>query len=591
MPRGIRTPIVAGARRRFHASAQRRPTTFNFFSSTLPSRVRSFTQKPSLLLVSRPVLRPQLPFLHPSSIRSNPRAIGRFISTETRARWKARLRWQIRFQAYAWPAIALFLIIAAGVKQTKLEYEYPTPRDWTFWSRWYLRTALFTERHDDAKVARVLTDWAGAGYHYKRLLQRLEDEKLDGQDTIASETLVEGIGRTGFDISTKSEQWRRGYYQALMGAAKVAEHLDGVAKKRGENRGRLIPWESVPGPSNPRPKPLPWDRKGRHKDVPNELECEDAYQAPEKWYMKILTTQGFDNGQRLEAALAYADWCEYKGLNDTAGNMYDWALDIAAGGLPMGSNNVVDIKTGVINKGQEDHVTQNLLRATTALGVHHARLGEVKEALPIFLSVLRARKNLPAKPIGYVEPAIEQRTYDNPFWEYAVALKNAFFDSPYPHIRATGDSRPFHSLKEACEEVGLMTYIGEILFATSATEREKGLSWTRDSVEAAEAVMWVMEEHNDKDGEQVCRECLDTGLKNWQAMTKQMAKLSIVRERDAEKSSGFLGTGLGRGSAINMAKKEVQRWQEEEAQVELRRQKTAPLIQPLKPTRSGWMTV
>ena len=38
------------------------------------------------------------------------------------------------------------------------------------------------------------------------------------------------------------------------------------------------------------------------------------------------------------------------------------------------------------------------------------------------------------------------------------------------------------------------------------------------------------------------------------------------------------GTGLGKGSVVERAKKELERWKEEEAQIELRQQKTSPLI-------------
>ena len=473
-----------------------------------------------------------------------------------------------------WPALLLGSLVAVGIAHLRYEHDYPTPRDWTFWSRWSLRNAITTEQ---TRIKRAAIDWSKAGYYYLDLLRRLEDETIDGKDLIQGETLVAGVGRTGLDISNKSDQWRRGYYQALMGAGRVAEHMEGMAKRKGEERGKPIPWDSVPGPSNPRPKPLPWDKKGRHRHVPSELECEDAYPQPERFYMKILTNRGFTNGERLDAALAYADWCEFKGLQDTAANMYDWALDIAVGGLPMGADHVVDIRTGVINKGKEEYVTANLLKATTALGTYHARQGEVKQALPIFLSVLRARKALLPKPAGYVEPA-QPSTAKSEFQAYWTAIKEALFDTPYPALPRSGDERPYHSLKEACEEVGLMTYIGEILFATSENDKEKGLSWTRDSVEAAEAVMWVMDEQNEHDGHEKCRECLETGLSNWKEMITEMERLSLTKEQKAEKSNGWFGTSIGKGPVVDQAKNDLERWKEEQAQIELRQQKTMPLI-------------
>ena len=445
---------------------------------------------------------------------------------------------------------------------------------------------------DDGKINRVLINWQAVGVLYRKVLQRLESEQHDGTNLIQGETLVEGVGRTGFGISMKSEPWRRGYFQTLMGMGRVAENLDGLAVRKDETKEmkQLFPWECIPGPRNPRPKPVPFLK--RHSRIPpTEEEAQAAYEQPEAYYMKILTTKGFDNAQRLDAALAYADWCDFKGLNDTASNMYDWALDIAAGGLPEGSDGVVDIRSGVIQKGKEEMVTQNLMKATTALAVHQARTGHVKEALPIFLSVLRARKTLPAAP-AYFEP---DRKFDDPIEtklrNLLSGLKDIIFDTPYPSPPPSGDARPFHSLKEACEEVGLMTYIGEILFATSQSEREKGLSWTRDSVEAAEAVMWVMDETNEQEGREKCRECLETGLKNWRDMVKQMQALSLGKEMEAKGSGGFLGTGWGKGSAVQKAKKDAERWKEEEEQIELRTQKTLPLVKPLKPAKVGWMTV
>jgi hypothetical protein len=308
---------------------------------------------------------------------------------------------------------------------------------------------------------------------------------------------------------------------------------------------------------------------------------------PEVYYMKILTTKGFDSGQRLDAALAYADFCDYKGLNDTAEHMYDWALDIAMAGLPQGADGVVDIKTGIIQKGKEEFVSSNLFKATTALATHHAKTGQVKEALPIFLSILRARKQLPAAP-SYFQSNKNPKAASNPGSEFLSAAKAFMFDEMYPPPNPSGDERPFHTLKEACEEVGLMTYIGEILFATSSSEKEKGLSWTRDSVEASEAIMWVMDETKEQEGKERCRQCLETGLVNWRTMVEEMQKLSVEKERKAQQDSGFLGTGWGKQELTEKAQKEVQRWKNEQDQVALRKEKTLPLVQPLKEVPRSW---
>ncbi|EHY55754.1 hypothetical protein HRR83_009192 [Exophiala dermatitidis] len=598
-------PASALFTRRTLRSLCRNPAIDFFYSKSPPSR--SFTHKASLLLVARPIPRPQLPFLHPISRAHNAQTqLGRFISTERKQRWKEQLWRQLRFHAYLWPSVLLAVILMLGVQHTKLERDYPTPREWTFWSRWILRDAKHTEFGEGAKVQRVLTDWEKAGYLYTEVIKRLESEKYDGQNLLLSEasgSYADSLGIVGFDISAKSEQWRRGYHEALMGAGRAAEHLDGMCKRKGQVRGRVYPRESIPGPDNPRPKPLPWDKNKGHENVPHADEVEDAFPPPETFYLKVLTTNGFDTRQRLEAAMAYADWCDFKGLTQTAEEAYRWALDIAQSGVPGGVSDVVDTRTGVINKDKETAVTENILKACTALGVHYAQTGDVRQALPVFLSVLRARKSLPPPPSGPLKELTgsgsgfgkrsqqkDEQEGPHGIWPYLDALKDLVIERPYPPPPPSGNERPFHSLKEACEEVGLMTYIGEILFATSEGEREKGLSWTRDSVEAAEAVMWVMEERKEEDGKDRCRECLETGLQNWKTMARHMSRLAAQREQEIANSSGLLGLGIGKAKQLERARQEKQRWQEEDLQIELRKEKTMPLRQPLKPLSGGLMS-
>ena len=541
-------------------------------------------------MVARPIPRPQLPFLYPAP-RANTLQIqlGRFLSTERKQRWRQKLRQTLRFHAYLWPSVALVIIVMMGVQQTKIERDYPTPREWSFWSRWLLRNARFAEDGEGGDIHSTLINWPKAGYNYQNLLERLESEKYDGKFLIqsdASGSYAESMGIAGFDISAKSEQWRRGYHQALMGAGRVAENLEGMCKRKGEALGRLYSRENVLGPENPRPKPLPWDKKKGHEKPPTVDEVEDAFPVPETFYMKVLTTKGFDNRQRLEAALANADWCDFKGLNETAQDTYDWAVDIAQSGLPAGVLNVIDARTGVIMTGREDAATENILKVCTALGVHHAKAGDVKRALPIFLSVLKARKGLPPSPLGATGSKKRVKEATSGPWPYLYALKDLIIEGPYPPPPPTGDERPYHTLSEACEEVGLMVYIGEILFSSSDSEREKGLGWTRDSVEAAEAIMWVMDEQQVDDGKERCRECLETGLQNWKDMSRQMSRLAAKKEKEIQQGPGLFGLGLGKAQQLEKLQREKLRWEEENAQIKLRRQKTLPLMQPWLPTRS-----
>ncbi|ERF72057.1 hypothetical protein EPUS_04975 [Endocarpon pusillum Z07020] len=476
----------------------------------------------------------------------------------------------------------MIMLAGAGIHQLYLERKYPTPREWSFGSRWVLRSAMTREFEPFSRIDGVIVDWARVGSYYKLLLERLEDPKIDGQNLMEQDEggiLVDGVGRTGFDISMKPESWGRGYHQALMGAARSAEHLDGYVTDR--KRKKVFPKEMMIGPSNPRPKPKPhgW------QDPPKEEDCDPAYASPQVFYMRILTTKGFSTRQRLDAALAYADWLDFKGLAETAESMYDWALDIAAGALPMGSKNVVDMKTGVINPTAEAPASENLLKASTALGVHHALHNNVQTALPIFLSVLKARKDLPPDPLSHARPKeLSKPKEESVISAYLRAIKDWLVEAPYPASPPSGDEPPFHTLEEACEEVGLMTYIGEILYATSS--KEKGLSWTRDAVEAAEAIMWMMKEEDRKDGGERCQECLETGLNNWKKMARSMAKEAEKKEnKNGSKSSGWLN--FGREDAAVQSR----RWEEELTQIDLRIQKTIPLVKPLEPARSSWLSV
>lgn len=474
------------------------------------------------------------------------------------------------------------MLAGAGIHQLYLERKYPTPHEWSFGTRWMLRAAMARELEPSSQIDGLIVDWARVGSCYKVLIERLESPDTDGQNLIEQGEggiLVEGVGRTGFDISMKPESWRRGYCQALMGAARTAEHLDGYVRDR--TRKKVFPKEMMIGPSNPRPKPKPhgW------RDPPKEEDCDPAYDSPQVFYMRILTTKGFSTRQRLDAALSYADWLDFKGLDETAESMYDWALDIAAGALPVGSKSVVDMTTGVINPSSGAPTSQNLLKASTALGVHHAAHGNVQAALPIFLSVLKARKDYPPEPLSHERYKKSSKPEDESvLWAYLRAIKDWLVEAPYPAGPPSGDEPPFHTLKEACEEVGLMTYIGEILYATSS--KEKGLSWTRDAVDAAEAVMWMMKEEDKEEGRERCRECLETGLSNWKKMARSMAKQAEKREHDnGSRSSGWLN--FGQREAADQSR----RWEEEQTQIELRIQKTMPLIKPLEPPRSSWLSV
>ena len=457
---------------------------------------------------------------------------------------------------------------------------YPPPPEWNILSR-ILYTACRLAEDPDANIGRGI-DRATTGNLWRELIKRLEDPEIDGADLrpILQEEgaiYVEGVGKTGLDTSSKSEPWRRAYFEAIMGAARAAEILDGWVKDT--TRGIAFPREVVIGPSNPRPKPVP---PGGFP-APHEENCEAGFENPEAYYMKILTTHGFTSGQRLSAALAYGDWLDFKGLPSSAEEMYDWALDIAMGSLPVGVNNVVDNNTGIINANAK-HVSSNILAATTALATHHARNNNLASALPIFLSVLRARRQLSLSP-AITSPPAEIPEADNSMGFVTMRwLAKVIFSSPqYPPAPPTGDEIPLRTLACICEEAGLMAHVGEIFFASSdqasasqqRTPKASGLSWTRDAVELAETTLASVPtgDEEDEEAKMKCTECLEMGVTNWKYMVDAMVREEKAREQELSGMAVKIGSWFGSNStSIVEVEDNVSRWEREAKMVDSRMQ-------------------
>ncbi|KAK4697905.1 hypothetical protein P7C71_g231, partial [Lecanoromycetidae sp. Uapishka_2] len=521
-------------------------------STKQPPKPRLFTQHSQLLLVSRTFPRPQLPFLHPGIAgRYSPAAprnllqyqLSRLITTERKLYLKDQIWKGAKYTLYGWAGLALIGIMAFGLQNEILERRFPSPPEWSMISRINFRSAK-NQEHPDPNGS-GLTDWASAGQAYGLLLERLEDSTKDGQDLQPilqdeGDIYVAGVGKAGLDISSKSEPWRRGYYECLLGCAKAAENRDGWV--RDTTRNIAFPAEVVIGPSNPHPKPVPFGAKS----APLEENCVPAFEPAETYYMRILTTHGFSTRQRLDAALAYADWLDFKGLASTAEDMYDWGLDIAMGALPEGVNNVIDIKTGVID-GKATHITSNVLLATTSLAYHHARNNNLAAALPIFLSVLRARRRLPNSAFqSESEPSTRS---DSAFAGLMSFTKSLLMAPTYPPAPPTGDEIALRTPAALCEEAGVMSHIGEILFASSSNtphtitssntstrpampsptttrqlkNQQSGLSWTREAVDLAEATL-VSADPRDQRARDKCSECLAVGMDNWLTMVSKLQK-------------------------------------------------------------------
>jgi hypothetical protein len=539
---------------------------------------RPFTQNCQLLRIAPTSARPQLPFLHnTAAIRTSnylnqnqfQTQLARLLTTERKRYVKDQFRLAAKVTAYFWTALFLLGTIVFGFQNERLERAFPSPSEWSWWSRYRYRIARGEERPESGYV-----DWVRTGQDYRAVVLRLEDPNIDGKGLepplgADGEIYVEGIGKTGFDVSTKSEPWRRGYYECLRGAARAAEYLETWVQDT--TRQIAFPSEVVIGPSNPRPRPVPY---GAHP-APLEENCLPAYESPEVYYMKILTTKGFSTRQRLDAALAYADWLDSKGLPSSAANMYEWALDIATANLPIGSNNTLNIKTGVIDE-KATLITPNILLAATAFATHHAKTGNFSTALPIFLSILRAQRSLPPPSPTRIYQSLSNASDPEPSTLSVLAslISKFIVTPPYPPPPPSGDEPAARTPTTVCEEAGTMSHIGEILFASSSapsinsafspasptqntSAQLSGLAWTRSAVELAEKTLLSLNSQSTRSSlrqntsptalsklesspdialaQQRCTECLSSGIENWKLMVAKMQALE-TKGRNESKS-------------------------------------------------------
>ncbi|PWY82234.1 hypothetical protein BO70DRAFT_362156 [Aspergillus heteromorphus CBS 117.55] len=532
---------------------------------------RPFTQHSQLQVISPPLGRPQLPFLSSAGNRPLPpfsihlrQHFARLISTERRNYYKRRfsnwLKYTISFSAI----LFLFQVVRMGVYQEELEHQWPTPPEWSWKSRWCLRAAHAQQNPE--KIGKLMTDWAMVAGYTRAVLERLEDRNGEGKGIVDQGEggfLVEGVGRTGFDITAKSEPWRRGYFQALLSAAKAAESLEGWLTDRKQRI--TAPPEYVVGPSNPRPRPMPT----KQKVIPREEDCEPASPSPETFYMKILTTRGFDTRQKLDAALAYAEWLDYKGLKDTARDMYTWAIDIAATGAssslssPSDISKIIDVKTGVLKNDGTTLPTENLIRVSTALAVHHARHNNLPSALSIFTSVLKAHRSLAPSSSPFTMPTLPSLPRSNDiFLNFFNSLKTVLIPVEYPPPQPSGDEPPLRTLASACDEAALMTYIGEIIYASSS--KESGLAWTRDAVDLAESAILDLGNSEELSAPRArCADCLRVGLGNWKTMVSGLVVLADREEREAVEKAKSAWYG-GQKKVVEM-KDQRRRWEAEKA--------------------------
>ncbi|KAF2400312.1 hypothetical protein EJ06DRAFT_543147 [Trichodelitschia bisporula] len=500
-----------------------------------PAKSRRFTYTPPHHHHSCPPTRPQLAFLALPS-RRLPRTtypghwhLSRLLSTETK-RFLQEQAWQGgKWTLYGSILTALGLAWAFALTHELLEREFPTPPEWSFFSRLAAHCARAQQVPQATRYG--VTEWGIVGRAYDKLVSRLEDASVDGVGLV-SLGVVPGVEAQAWDVTGKSTAWRAGYFDALMGQAKAAEHLDG--RVLDVTRSFVFPAEYVIGPSNPSPKPCPpW-----RPSPPLEENCVPAYAPPETFYLKILMTGGFTTRQRIQAALAYGEWLDFKGVHGAAEEMFRWGLDIASEKLDDPGATIDKASATICARAPV--VTENVLAAVTGLGVHFAQTGDMVAALPIFLSVLRARRAAPLDPAagaGREKPRAPPPRTDIDSMKYYGALALSLFKAvEYPAPPPSGDDPLMRTPRDECDDATLMTYIGEILYA--GKDAEAGVQWTREALETAEKVAGQLAVQDGK--REKCRECLDVGIENWRAMVE--GRVALLEEGGEEKEKkGWFG--------------------------------------------------
>jgi len=465
----------------------------------------------------------------------------------------------------------LFSIASYGWHCELVEREDPSPAEWRWFTRSAWRAAFIRLNPDYEGYG--LVDWVQVGREFRICKRNLEDPDMDGKGLKYIEdveggqdvTMVPGVERVGIDISDKSYAWKAGYFKVLMGSATAAEYLDDMVLDKTQRV--VFPKEFVIGPSNPNPRPCPPGTS----PAPLEENCERPYPPPETFYMRILAGKGFTTRQRLDAAIGYGNWLDIKQTPSAAAEFYEWAVDIAASAIPS-ADLAIDTKTYILKEASSTQATSNLLRATTALATHYARNGNVASALPIFLSVLRARRSAPLdQSTSSLQHTNDAAPSDGTVYNF---LRTFIRDSTYPVETTTGDEPLSRSAQPDCAEAELMLYIGEIMFATAGPTRpEDGIGWTKQAVELAQSGLAAAKANSNggkkaAEAVQRCNDCLTTGVENWSKMVARLAEMEeSSKDREGVTSAaGWKGWfGLSSGEELRST---TDRWVEEARVVE-----------------------
>lgn len=520
---------------------------------------RSFTHNTPFR--SRPAGRPQLPFLSIPKVTVQQKV--RYLTTEKKAWIKHEVKQGLTYAVLFTAAGICFIATSWAIKQEALERKYPTPHEWGYLTRIYFRNAR--QRRDKTEG---LPDWVAIMELAESVVKRLEDPNIEGSGVRdASHECPPGTK----DVSAMPESWRRGYFESMMLYAASAQMLNGWM--RDKTRDIMFPPEVIIGPSNPHPKPI---RPGQ-ASAPREEDCEFVYPSADDIYMRIISTPGFTSRQKMEAALAHASWLEHNNLHGPASIMYERAVELSLESSPTAPP--IDNTTHAI-KETTPPPSENLLTTLTALATFQARSGNVSSALPVLVSVLKARKSLPLPDDNLLPPSPSQKP------SLTRSLLNLLQPPPYPAPPPDGTSPPVRDSKELCLEAALHLHIGEIMYASRKSGREEGLAWTRDAVDLAEEQLRKLGSQADdslREAKSVCRDCLSAGMENWRRMVARLAREERARQDKDRHTSGAGWFGLwGQGE---VKAEDVDRWAAEERVIEERQRRAAELLEDLEPPR------
>lgn len=515
--------------------------------------------------------RPQLPFLSIPSRVNGSYQQWRRITTE---RIKHEVGLAMKFTVYVWTIVFFIAVGGFAVQQEWMEQKYPTPHEWTFRSR-MLKRGVDAER---GRTDVIMENWVLIVQMLQDLLEKLEDPSKDGKGLKDAKDGPPGAK----DITGMSEPWRRGYVEALLLCCQASEHVEGYVLDK--TRGIVFPQDVVRGPSNPFPKPVP----PGSESPPREEDCvPSGFPNPDEIYVKLLATEGLTSRQRIDATLSYANWLENKGRLAPAAVMYEGALNLAIEEIyTPGAPFILDPKTAVLNPKAESQPSANLLASLTALATFKARHEDVSNALPILISILQARRSLPAKtqPIRSVDDFSLYKPTKSSFQKILDFIKTPEYPPPPPD----GTAPPVRDSKELCEEAALHLHIGEIMYTLQSSTKEDGLAWTREGVDLAEEELHkVLEQYkDDRLTKKVCRECLASGLANWRTMVARMAQQEEkTKAGGAKPSAGWFG--LWSGSKLE---EDGGRWAAEEKVVDERTRRAQDILEDLPQPRSAFLS-